>query len=162
MSDAGTGSRTDGIRNSRVTGMQVESAQFGTLEVADDDIVVFDGGLLGFPRARRFVVIEADRDGYVWLQSIEEVELSFLATRPWDFFPDYEFELDDDDQDGLEITSLEDADVLCLLSIHDQADGMSITINLLGPLVVNATTRRGRQVVLSGSDYEASEPLVAA
>lgn len=142
--------------------MQVESVQFGTLEVADDDVVVFDGGLLGFPGSRRFVMIEADRSGYLWLQSLDNPDLSFLATRPWDFFPDYEFELDDDDQYGLEISNLEDADVLCLLSIHDSADGMAVTINLLGPLVVNTTTRRGRQVVLSGSDYEASEPLVAA
>ncbi|MCP5024749.1 MAG: flagellar assembly protein FliW [Actinomycetia bacterium] len=142
--------------------MKVESAQFGTLEVGDEDVVVFDGGLLGFPTSKRFVMIEADRPGYLWLQSIDETELSFLATHPWDFFPDYEFELDQADQDGLEISSLEDADVLCLLSIHDQADTMTVTINLLGPLVVNTATRQGRQVVLSGSDYEASEPLVAA
>lgn len=142
--------------------MQVESAQFGVLEVADDDVVVFDGGLLGFPESLRFVMIEADRPGYLWLQSIDQPDLSFLATRPWDFFPDYEFELADDDQDDLEINSFEDADVLCLLSIHDQADGLSVTINLLGPLVINTITRQGRQVVLAGSDYEASEPLVAA
>ncbi|MCP3911100.1 MAG: flagellar assembly protein FliW [Actinomycetia bacterium] len=142
--------------------MQVESAQFGILEVADDDIVVFEGGLLGFPVSSRFLMIEADRPGYLWLQSIDEPQLSFLATHPWDFFPDYEFELTDEDQADLEIATLENADVLCLLSIHDDTDGMAVTINLLGPLVINTINRQGRQVVLSGSDYEASAPLVAA
>ena len=46
--------------------------------------------------------------------------------------------------------------IYCTLSVA--ADGL-ITANLLGPLVVNPATRRGRQLVLTDSGYSTRHPV---
>lgn len=138
--------------------MLIESEQLGTVEIDESKILSFPDGLLGFPDVTRFALVDAGDDGtYFWLQSIDDPHLAFLAAVPWAFFPDYEPELSDSDQEALALTDARDAMVLCLLTITDDA----VTANLLGPLVVNALTRTGRQTVLGDSDYPTRAPLAA-
>lgn len=139
--------------------MLIESDQLGAVEVDETKVLTFPDGLLGFPDVTRFALLDAGDDGtYFWLQSLEDPQLAFLSAVPWAFFPDYEPELSASDQDALELTDAHDAIVLCLLTITDDA----VTANLLGPLVVNAVTRTGRQIVLGDSDYTTRAPLAAA
>jgi flagellar assembly factor FliW len=139
----------------------VPSERFGDLEVHDDRVLTFPDGLLGFPEARRFAMIDTGEDStYFWLQSVEDPGLAFLSVVPWAFFPDYAPEVDEVEQTALGLERPEDALVLCLLSV--QRDTEKITANLLGPLIVNASSRRGRQVVLAESGYPVRAPLAAA
>jgi flagellar assembly factor FliW len=105
------------------------------------------------------MVDAGDDQTYFWLQSIDDPSLAFLSVVPWAFFPDYEPVIDDVEQSALGLERAEDAMVLCLLSVQRDTD--KITANLLGPLIVNANTRRGRQVVLAESGYPVRAPLVA-
>lgn len=137
----------------------IESERLGSVEVDDSKVLTFDDGLLGFPGVRRFALIDAGDDAtYFWLQAIDDPQLAFLAVVPWAFYPEYEPELSDSDQELLALADASDALVLCLLTVADEV----ITANLLGPLVVNAHTRSGRQVVLGNTDYSARVPLAAA
>jgi flagellar assembly factor FliW len=137
----------------------IESEQLGAVEIDESKVLSFPHGLLGFPDITRFALVDAGDDGtYFWLQAVDDPHLAFLAAVPWAFFPDYEPELSDSDQDALALTDAHDAMVLCLLTITEAA----VTANLLGPLVVNAVTREGRQIVLGDSDYSARAPLAAA
>ena len=139
--------------------MLIESERLGAVEVDDSKVITFADGLLGFPDAQRFALVDAGDDGtYFWLQALDDPHLAFLAAVPWAFFPDYEPELPGPDQDALELTDASDALVFCLLTFSDEA----VTANLLGPLIVNAATRRGRQIVLGESDYSAQMPLATA
>jgi flagellar assembly factor FliW len=138
----------------------VASDRFGELDIADDRILQFPEGLLGFPTARRFAMVDSHDTGtYYWLQSLEDPSLAFLTVVPWAFFPEYEPELPRGDQDSLALTDPADALVLCILTV--QREAKQITANLLGPLVVNAKTRVGRQVVLAESGYPVRAPLAA-
>ena len=139
--------------------MLIESDQLGAVEVDETKVLTFPDGLLGFPDVTRFALVDAGDDGtYFWLQALDDPQLAFLAAVPWAFFPEYEPELSTSDQDALELTDARDAIVLCLLTITEDA----VTANLLGPLVVNAVTRTGRQIVLGDSDYTTRAPLAAA
>ncbi|MFP3906267.1 MAG: flagellar assembly protein FliW [Acidimicrobiales bacterium] len=139
--------------------MLIESERLGAVEVDDTKVLTFPDGLLGFPDARRFALLDAGDDGtYFWLQALDDPHLAFLAAVPWAFFPDYEPELSTPDQEALGLTDPADALVLCLLTFSDEA----VTANLLGPLIVNAATREGRQIVLGDSDYSARMPLATA
>ncbi|MGE0881186.1 MAG: flagellar assembly protein FliW [Acidimicrobiia bacterium] len=141
--------------------MLVASDRFGDLEIEDDKVLEFPEGLLGFPAAKRFAMIDSHDTGvYFWLQSIDDPALAFLSVVPWPFFPDYEPELSDDVQQALAIDQEEDAIVLCLLTVQREQE--AITANLLGPLVVNSHTRLGRQLVLAESGYSVRAPLAAA
>lgn len=140
--------------------MLVASERLGDFEVEDDRILAFPDGLLGFQGAQRFAMVEGDDNGtYYWLQSVDDPSLAFLSVVPWAFFPDYAIELGDTDEQSLGLTSAADALVLCLLTVHRESG--QITANLLGPLVVNASSRVGRQLVLADSGYPVKAPLVA-
>jgi flagellar assembly factor FliW len=141
--------------------VRVSTERFGELEVEDDRILTFPDGLPGFPQATKFALIDVHgNEAFLWLQSLEDPTLAFLSTVPWPFFPDYEPEVPDSEQELLGLTDAGDAMVLCLLTIRREEG--EVTANLLGPLVVNQRTRVGRQVVLADSDYPLRAPLVAA
>ena len=140
--------------------VHVASDRFGALDIDEARILTFEEGLLGFPHARRFALIDSHDTGvYYWLQSLDDPSLAFLTVVPWPFFPDYEPELPEPEQHSLELRSPSEAMVLCLLTV--QREAQTITANLLGPLVVNSTTRKGRQVVLAESGYPVRAPLAA-
>jgi flagellar assembly factor FliW len=140
----------------------VRSERLGDLDVDDEKILTFPDGLLGFPADTRYVMVEIDDgEAYRWLQSVDDPELSFLTVIPWHFFPDYEPEIDKVTQQELGLEEVVDAIVLCLITIREGTPS-PVTANLLGPLIINANTRTGRQVVLADSGYPARAALVGA
>jgi flagellar assembly factor FliW len=140
----------------------VRSERLGDLEVADDKLLTFPEGLVGFPGDTRFVMIEiTDDEAYRWLQSVDDPTLSFLTVIPWHFFPDYEPEIDPLTQQELGLKVVTDAIVLCVVTIREGSP-VPVTANLLGPLVVNTVSRVGRQIVLADSGYPARAGLVGA
>ncbi len=143
--------------------MKITSSRFGDFEVPDERAIQIVDGLLGIPDSTRYVVVEIDDDSpYFWVQSADQSELAFLATTPWLFYPDYEFELDDAVQAELGVETVEDVEVVVLLTVHRDGDDVTaLTANLLGPVVVNTETRRGKQLVLDSSAYSTQEALVS-
>ena len=142
--------------------MQVRSTRFGTFEVDESRALVFAQGLLGFPDSSTYVVIEVEDSPYFWLQSVDEEEVAFLATSPFLFFPGYDLELGDEEQQRLDVDDPAQVEVLTLLTVHRAGEQPeSITANLLGPIVVNTETRRALQLVLDNPDYTTRVPLVA-
>jgi flagellar assembly factor FliW len=138
--------------------MFVDSERLGPIEVADASVIELPAGLLGFETCHRFALIPADDVGaYVWLQSIDDPTLAFLAVVPGFFFPDYAPELPDEDAAALELESDADAQVLALVTISDDA----VTANLMGPVVLNVSTRQARQVVLTDPPWPTRAPLVS-
>jgi flagellar assembly factor FliW len=138
----------------------VRSERLGDLEIADDNMLNFPSGLLGFPGDTRFVMVEIDDAvAYRWLQSVDDPYLSFLTVIPWHFFPDYEPDVDDATQEELGLKTAEDAIVLCMVTVREGPPAR-VTANLLGPLVIGTVSRLGRQIVLAESGYEARAALV--
>lgn len=122
----------------------------------DDKIIEFDEGIPGFPDLRRFVIVELQDDGaFQELRSVDDPEVAMIVCVPWLFFPEYAPTLSDAEQADLALTSAEDAVLFVPVSIS----GDDVTLNLLGPFVVNKATRRGRQLVLSDSDYSVKAPI---
>ena len=127
-----------------------------------EDIPVIDmvAPMPGFPGHQRFALVRLDDAGVLCsLQSVEDPGLRFLVVPPEVFFPDYAPVIDDATVASLGITSAEDAMVLLVVNPGD-ASG-DATANLLAPVVVNLTTRRGCQVVLD-EDLPIRAPLLAA
>lgn len=124
----------------------------------EENLLEFEDGIPGFPDARRFQLVELVEDGaFQLLQSVDDPDLAIVVGVPWLFFGDYAPELTDVDQAGLGIESEEDAVVFCAVTLD--ADRKNAHMNLLGPFVVNARTRKGRQVVLTDQDFPIRAPL---
>lgn len=114
--------------------------------------IEFADGIPGFPNHTRFFVVDIVEDGvFQTLQSADDPDLKFIISVPWIFFPDYAPELTDVDQDGLDITSQDDAVVFCPVTLD--GENRIAYMNLLGPFVVNARTLKGRQIVLTDQEF---------
>lgn len=127
-------------------------------EILQGKLVHFLDGIPGFPNLERFVVVELRDDGaFQQLQSVDDPDISVIVTVPWLFFPDYAPVLSDAEQEELELESADDAVVFVPVSFD--AGSRQASLNLLGPFVVNSKTRRGSQVVLTGSEYSVRTPI---
>ena len=82
---------------------KVNTLRFGEIEVDEDKIVHFEDGIPAFEDEHEFLIIPYDEESpYVFLQSLTTPELAFLMTVPFVFFPEYEFELDDEMQNKID------------------------------------------------------------
>ena len=82
-------------------------------------------------------------------------------TMPLIFFPDYEFTIDDDVEKELELTSPEDVLIYAILTL-DGKEIRDLTANLMAPIVINAKTRKAKQIVLDHSPYTTKHRLFPA
>src|SRR5690349_19677556 len=139
--------------------MNIESQRFGTLDINEDELLSFPAGVIGFPKEQRFALVPHHGSGYIaWLQSVSTPELAFPVVSAHAFgdkYPDvpvvaaaHEAGLDGTEE-GLAVMV-----VLCALS------GQPATVNLLAPIVVNAATRTGAQVILEGTRFSTREFFV--
>ena len=117
--------------------------------VSEDQVLLFHDGIPGFPASRRFSLLSIDPDSeFRLLQSLDEPDVAMVVTVPWGLFPDYAPELEEVDRRELGIESPDDAVVFCPVRLD--APSRRAFVNLMGPFIVNAHTRAGRQVVLAG------------
>lgn len=113
---------------------------------ASEKTLRFPEGIAGFPQARSFVLQDLDEEGtFQLLECVEEPELSMVVCVPWLLFPDYAPEVDEATQAALGLGRPEDAIVFVTVTVEPEEE--SLYCNLLGPFVVNAASREGRQVV---------------
>ena len=126
--------------------MEVRTTRFGTLNIAEDRVISFPKGLLGFSQQKRYCLLEPGEDSaFFWLQSLDEPSLAFVVTDPALFVPEYSVPIRPEQMQELALGRLEDAQVFVIVNKVDQ----HLTGNLQGPLVINTTTRTGEQMVLA-------------
>ena len=133
------------------------TTRFGEITVPADQFIELPGGLLGFETTQQYCLLESSPGSPLqWLQATTDPTLAFVVVNPYAFFPDYAFSIDDADVERLGLQSPEEVATLTLVSINERA----ITTNLLGPIVINRTNRRARQLVLTDSPYTTRHPLL--
>ncbi|MFY9270831.1 MAG: flagellar assembly protein FliW [Candidatus Manganitrophaceae bacterium] len=141
--------------------IEVKSVKLGSLVIDEEKVIHFSEGIPGFPEAKRYALIENGKDHpFFWLQSLDDLELAFVVTDPLMFKPDYRPQIPQEILEELEIQSAESIAVMAILTIP-QEDPLNITANLMAPLVVNTQTRKGKQVVMTDSDYTHREPILS-
>lgn len=138
--------------------MQVDSDLLGPIDVPDAEIVHFQRGLLGLPECQRFVLVPAERDGVYWLQSCEHSALVFLLVDPFKTTKGYGVDLNADDL--AELAARESADVAVLAIVTLPHDGETQpTANLQGPIALNLSAQKGKQVVIQDSEFGVRVPI---
>lgn len=118
-------------------------------------ILHFPAGIPGLPETREFVLESLAPDptedsAFELLRSLDD-SVSLIVTQPWTFFPDYAPDLPDEQLAEIGIDQAEDVTMFCSVTL-DQDNGC-VYLNLLGPFVVNVSTRVGCQIVLSDADW---------
>ncbi len=126
--------------------MEVQTSRFGRVEIAEDRVIAFPKGLLGFQQYERYCLLQPSEEAcFFWLQSVDEPSLAFVVTDPGQFFPDYSVPVRQEQMDELHLKSLDESQVFVIVN----KVGGTLTGNLQGPLIVNTRERVGEQFVLA-------------
>lgn len=140
----------------------INTKNFGEIEFEDRDKLYFEDGLLGFEDQKEYLLLNnydtEEPVPFMWLQSIKDPELTFVVSIPFLLKPNYEVNVEDDVCKQLEITSSENVGVYSICKIEDEVKNM--TVNFQSPLIINALTKQGKQIVMYDSEYSPSEKLV--
>ena len=124
--------------------MKIHTTRFAAIEIEPDDILFFRNGLLGFEDCRHWVLLaDADNSSVAWLQSMQHADIALPVVSPRRFVPEYQVRLEPSDVDVLQLTSVEQAYVLGIVSRDEE----TLTLNMRAPLVINLDRRIGCQVV---------------
>ncbi|MBF0096587.1 MAG: flagellar assembly protein FliW [Magnetococcales bacterium] len=138
--------------------MEIQGTRFGVLEFKEEEIILINEGLLGFPMSRRFILFPyGENSSFFWLQSIDEPEIAFIVINPFDFFAHLEFVVQDDDALALHLERQEDVEIFTLVTIPEGRPEEMRT-NLAGPVVVNTQNRQGRQILVK--EYSPRQLLI--
>ncbi|WP_223701306.1 flagellar assembly protein FliW [Sutcliffiella deserti] len=138
--------------------MKIETKYHGLIEVQEEEVVRFPNGLPGFVEEKEFAIIPFTEEGMFFiLQSVQTPELGFVMTNPFTFYPDYDFNLENQAVDVLELDSPEDVLVYTVLTMADPFQ--LTTANLQAPVVMNAKKKLGKQVILTGTSYQTKHNL---
>jgi flagellar assembly factor FliW len=132
---------------------ELNHTRFGTLEYAENDVLNFSEGLIGFAHCRSFIFVQTQAGGpFRWLQSLDEPSLAFLVVDPAAYVEGYAVELADDEAAALGIGP-ETATMLLTTASIPASRPQDMTLNLAGPIVLNAETRSGKQFVVEDERY---------
>lgn len=124
--------------------MKIHTTRFGSIEIEPDDILFFRNGLIGFEDCRHWVLLaDSDNSSVAWLQSMQHSDIALPVVSPRRFVSGYQVRLEPGDVDMLQLTAVEQAFVLSVVSRNED----NLTLNLRAPLVVNLDRRVGSQVV---------------
>jgi flagellar assembly factor FliW len=127
--------------------VKVTTKAYGVVEVNEHQKITIASGLFGFESFRDYVLLDAERQPFYWLQSMDVERLAFILVNPFLFRPDYELDIGDEDLSEIGISDPRKALIFSIVTIP--ADGGPMTANLQGPLVINRETRQGKQAVLT-------------
>jgi flagellar assembly factor FliW len=129
----------------------VNSSLLGPLEIRAETVVTFPAGLPGFVSLRHFTLVETQRDELVWLQSVDDADVTFLLADPFAAVPGFEVDIPAADLASFGASINEEA--LLVLVVVQLEGGRPAAANLQSPIVIDRLGRRGRQVVLPDSRY---------
>lgn len=121
-----------------------ETSRFGKLEVAEDKVINFPAGLLGFPHVKRYVLLDYEDTPVKWLQAIDDPDVAFIVMEPTLLIQDYAINLDVTMRQSLELETEEDLAVLTVVRVEEG----KVLANLKGPLLFNSRLKIGLQAVL--------------
>ena len=139
--------------------MRINTTKFGEIEVSDDTIFTFVEPIIGYEHLSRYVLVEHNENSlFKWLQSVDDENLAFPVTAPAFFDIDYQFEIPEDAAKKLELTTVETLISFNIVTIPS-ANPRKSSMNLLAPIIINATNRYGMQLILSNSNYPVRYPL---
>jgi flagellar assembly factor FliW len=139
--------------------MQIETSRFGALDVEERKVLTFPDGLPGFESRHLFTLVphhtaEGDKGSpFLWLQSLEDGALAFLAMEPHQVFPDYAPRVPRAELEALALTEEASKPRLYSLLTIPNGDPAGITANLMAPVVVNPRARVAKQIVLNTDQY---------
>ncbi|MRH41973.1 flagellar assembly protein FliW [Aquibacillus halophilus] len=138
--------------------MHLHTKYFGEIKVNQQDIITFPQGVPGFQDEKEFVLLPLeDNPVFQVLQSTNEQELAFIVVNPFLFVKDYEFDIDENTIESLDIQSETDVQILSIVSLREPFE--TSTANLQAPIVINQVKKIGKQYITNIKKFATKEAI---
>jgi flagellar assembly factor FliW len=133
--------------------MEVNTRIFGTINIEEEKLIHFVHGIIGFPELTDFALIhDSEKEGGIrWLQSMQEPQFALPVVNPLDVIEDYDPQVEDELLKPLGDLSPED--MLVLVTVTVPSDLTKMSINLRGPIIINAENKKACQIIVEGEEY---------
>ncbi len=140
--------------------MKVNTARFGEIPIEEANIIRFEPGLLAFEHLNRYILLDIDENpAFKCLQSIDDLTATFLLVDPFKIKKDYYIELSDEMVEQLEISAPEDVLVYTIVSVP-KSGFKNATTNLIGPLIINWSRKKAKQIIIERESTMIKYPLI--
>ena len=136
--------------------MLVKTRYFGEVDLTDDKIITLEKGLMGVDEYKRYTILydceKEEGTNISWFQSVEEPSLALPVINPLIVKEDYNPVVEDELLAG--IGEINEENMVILITMTVPADLKEMTVNLKAPIIINADTRKGIQLIVENQDYE--------
>lgn len=131
--------------------IKLKSERFGEIDLDESEIIHFPYGIPGVP-FNKFIIRELIAP-VKWLIAVDDTDVAMLIVSPFQYFPDYGFELSDEIVSVLQANNEEDIDIYVALLQHNEG----VAANLKSPFVINKNKKLGVQIVFEDDRYKFKE-----
>lgn len=135
--------------------MLVNTKHFGKVDLDEDKVITFEDGIIGFESYKRYTILYNNEDGanntISWLQSLDAPELALPVISPLSVMADYNPVVEDEVLKPL--GELTEENVILFLTLSVPKDITKMSANLKAPIVINADTKKGCQIIAENPEY---------
>lgn len=141
--------------------MRVNTRLFGEIEIADEKIITFPNGIIGFADMTKFTLIfdeeQGSSAGIRWLQSLDEPGFAMPVMDPLTVKEDYNPEVDDELLKN--IGNVNADNILVLVTVTVPSDLTKMSVNLQGPIIINVDECKACQVIVDNEECPVKYPI---
>lgn len=141
--------------------MKITTRIFGEIEIADDKIIVFENGIIGFPDLKNFALIHDEErgtnTGIRFMQSLDEPNFAMPVMDPLLVKPDYDPQVDDELLASA--GDISSGNILVLVTATIPGDLTKMSVNLQGPFIINVDEHKACQIIVENGDYPVKFPI---
>lgn len=141
--------------------MKIQTNFFGEIEIAEEKIITFDKGIIGFPELKRFALLHDEEKGtdvgIRYLQSLDEPAFAMPVMDPLNVKPDYDPEVNDELLTSAGHITAEN--ILVLVTVTIPGDLTKMSVNLQGPFIINVEEHKACQVIVENGSYPVKFPI---
>lgn len=139
--------------------MTVETRLFGEITIADEKLITFPEGIVGFPFLEKFALIhdaENENAPIMWLQSMDEPDFAMPVMEPNLVIEGYNPTVDDEHLAPVGELADDQIYVLVTLTVPPEIEKMSV--NLKAPIVINMANNQAVQIIVE-DDFKVKHPI---
>lgn len=130
--------------------INIKTRDFGEITAKPEDVISFTYGMYGFEDYTNYVILkDSPEDDIMFLQSLDNTDLSFVIIDPYAIFRNYEPILTEDDLARLGVKNEAELKYLVIAIIKE--DIKDSVANLKSPIAINPETKTAKQVILQNA-----------
>jgi flagellar assembly factor FliW len=138
--------------------MKIKTKPYGEIEVDNKQKLHFPDGIIGFEDFNYYYMLDSKEGPFYWLQAEANADLAFLLVDPRIFMDDYKLTVKEEDLNAIGLKGSSSGDcvdenLLDFAIVTVPEDHAKMSVNLMGPIVVNRKTRVAKQMISENDNY---------